>query len=52
MGCKRPFEDMEFEELPFKHSRQLEYGNKNTSFSDVVSNYNAHQDHLIVGNIL
>ncbi|PON52348.1 SANT/Myb domain containing protein [Trema orientale] len=47
MGCKRPFEEMEFEELPFKHSRHLEYSNKPASFSEVVSSYNAHEEHLI-----
>lgn len=51
MGCKRPFEEMEFEELPFKHSRQLEYSNKPASFSKVVSGYNAHQERFIAGNI-
>lgn len=49
MGCKRPFEGMEFEELRFKHSRQLEYINKPTSFSRVLSCYGTRQEALIPG---
>lgn len=49
MGCKRPFEEMEFEELRFKHSRQLEYVSKPASFSEVVSCYNSFQEALITG---
>lgn len=49
MGCKRPFEEMEFEELRFKHSRQLEYVSKPASFSEVVSCYNSCQEALITG---
>lgn len=28
MGFKRPFDDEEFQELPYKHSRQLDINNK------------------------
>ena len=47
MGCKRPIEEVEFKELPFKHSRSLEFSNKPASFSEVVPCYNASQKHII-----
>lgn len=37
MGFKRPFDDDEFQELPYKHSRQLDYSNKLTQFSESAS---------------
>ncbi|KAF5745434.1 hypothetical protein HS088_TW07G01018 [Tripterygium wilfordii] len=46
MGFKRPFDDEEFEELPFKHSRQLDRSNKLIHFSDC---YDAFQNTKISG---
>ncbi|XP_048441107.1 uncharacterized protein LOC125477736 [Pyrus x bretschneideri] len=37
MGFKRPFDDVEFQELPYKHSRQHEFGDRRSPFSDAVS---------------
>lgn len=37
MGCKRPFDDEEFAELPYKHSRRLDFSNKVTQFSEFGS---------------
>ncbi|GAY36784.1 hypothetical protein WN943_020786 [Citrus x changshan-huyou] len=34
MGFKRPFDDEEFQELPYKHSRQLDINNKMIRFSE------------------
>lgn len=41
MGFKRPFDDEEFQELPFKHPRQFDYPNKLTQFVEVVPFRNA-----------
>lgn len=41
MGFKRPFDDEEFQELPFKHPRQFNYPNKLTQFVEVVPFNNA-----------
>lgn len=37
MGFKRPFDDDEFQTLPFKHQRQLEYSNKQTLFAEITN---------------
>jgi hypothetical protein len=34
MGFKRPFDDEEFQDLPFKQARQVDYCNKLTQFSE------------------
>ena len=49
MGCKRPFEEMEFEDLRFKQPRQLEVSNKPASFSEFFSLYNTHQEPFVTG---
>ncbi|KAJ0039061.1 hypothetical protein Pint_23525 [Pistacia integerrima] len=38
MGFKRPFDDEEFQELPCKHSRQLDVNNKLTQYQQVPCN--------------
>ncbi|XP_044492809.1 uncharacterized protein LOC123216471 [Mangifera indica] len=38
MGFKRPFDDEKFQELPCKHSRQLDVNNKLTQFQHVPCN--------------
>ncbi|KAK9276616.1 hypothetical protein L1049_006152 [Liquidambar formosana] len=43
MGFKRPFDDEESQELPFKHLRQLDYSNKPTSFAEIVPHNDAPQ---------
>uniref|UniRef100_A0A5B6YKP6 Myb-like domain-containing protein n=2 Tax=Davidia involucrata TaxID=16924 RepID=A0A5B6YKP6_DAVIN len=43
MGFKRPFDDEEFQEFPFKHPRQFDYGNKLTSFTEIFPYYEAPQ---------
>ncbi|KAK3222888.1 hypothetical protein Dsin_009913 [Dipteronia sinensis] len=37
MGFKRPFDDEEFADLPYKHSRQFDFSNKLTQFSEFGS---------------
>ncbi|KAK2636093.1 hypothetical protein Ddye_030885 [Dipteronia dyeriana] len=37
MGFKRPFDDEEFADLPYKHSRQFDFSNKLTQFSEFDS---------------
>ncbi|XAR65259.1 hypothetical protein NMG60_11009313 [Bertholletia excelsa] len=39
MGFKRPFDEEEFQELPLKHPKQVDCGNKLTSFADVYPSY-------------
>ncbi|KAL5828663.1 hypothetical protein ACOSQ3_018131 [Xanthoceras sorbifolium] len=43
MGFKRPFDDEEFTELPYKQSRQFDFSNKLTQFSEFDSCNNALQ---------
>lgn len=35
MGFKRPFDCEDFQELPFKQARQVDYSNKMTQFADL-----------------
>lgn len=49
MGFKRPFDDVDFQELPYKHSRQLEFSDKHTPFSDVVSCYSSPRKPYVSG---
>ncbi|OMO93413.1 hypothetical protein CCACVL1_06504 [Corchorus capsularis] len=49
MGFKRPFDDEELQELPFKNPRQLDYSNKLTQFVDTLPRSNTPQKpHLSV----
>ncbi|KAA8529362.1 hypothetical protein F0562_033839 [Nyssa sinensis] len=43
MGFKRPFDGEEFQEFPFKHPRQLDCGNKLTSFTEIFPCYDSPQ---------
>ncbi|BBN68847.1 hypothetical protein Prudu_605S000500 [Prunus dulcis] len=49
MGFKRPFDDVDFQELPFKHPRQLEFSDKLAPFSDAVSCYGAPRKTYVSG---
>ncbi|XP_061991082.1 uncharacterized protein LOC133709376 [Rosa rugosa] len=49
MGFKRPFDDVDFQELPYKHSRQLDSSDKRSPFSDVVSCYSAPEKPYVSG---
>ncbi|KAM7269305.1 hypothetical protein ACFE04_024802 [Oxalis oulophora] len=49
MGCKRPFEDEEFQELPFRQSRRVDYTDKLTQFSDTFHSTEAHQKPILLG---
>ncbi|EOY01744.1 Uncharacterized protein TCM_011575 isoform 1 [Theobroma cacao] len=43
MGFKRPFDDEELQELPFKNLRQFDYSNKMTQFADTFPRSNTPQ---------
>ncbi|XVF03230.1 hypothetical protein REPUB_Repub04eG0243600 [Reevesia pubescens] len=43
MGFKRPFDDEELQELPFKNSRQFDYSYKLTQFADTIPRSNTPQ---------
>ncbi|XWS69645.1 hypothetical protein CRYUN_Cryun04dG0196800 [Craigia yunnanensis] len=43
MGFKRPFNDEELQELPFKNPRQFDYSNKLTQFADTIPRSNTPQ---------
>lgn len=49
MGVKRPFDNVDFQELPCKHSRQLDCSDKRFPFSDVVSCYSAPEKPYVSG---
>ncbi|CAN6550448.1 unnamed protein product [Malus baccata var. baccata] len=49
MGFKRPFDDVEFQELPYKHSRQHEFGDRCSPFFDAVSCYGAPRKTYVSG---
>lgn len=51
MGFKRPFDDEELQELPFKNLRQFDYSNKMTQFADTFPRSNTPQKPHISGNI-
>ena len=52
MGFKRPFDDVEFQELPYKHSRQHEFGDRCSPFFDAVSCYGAPRKTYVSGNVV
>ncbi|XP_050374394.1 uncharacterized protein LOC126791937 [Argentina anserina] len=49
MGVKRPFDDVDFKELPYKHSRQLDCSDKSSPLSNVVSFYSAPEKPYVSG---
>ncbi|KAL6186773.1 hypothetical protein ACLB2K_042892 [Fragaria x ananassa] len=49
MGVKRPFDNVDFQELPCKHSRQLDCSDKRFPFADVVSCYSAPEKPYLSG---
>ena len=51
MGFKRPFDDEELQELPFKNPRQFDYSNKLTQFADTVPRSNTPQKPHISGKV-
>ncbi|GMI87425.1 hypothetical protein like AT1G26580 [Hibiscus trionum] len=49
MGFKRPFEDEELQELPFKNPRQFGYNDKLTRFADTIPHsYSPQMPHISV----
>lgn len=51
MGFKRPFENGELQELPFKNPRQFDYSNKLTQFAYSIPHSNYPQKPHISGNV-
>lgn len=49
MGFKRPLDDTKFLELPFKHSRQLCFGDKSTQFEETIPRHAVLQKPLATG---
>ncbi|XP_057481213.1 uncharacterized protein LOC130768225 isoform X2 [Actinidia eriantha] len=49
MGFKRPFDDEELQELPLKHPKQVDCGNKLTSFAEIYPFYEPPQKADILG---
>lgn len=51
MGCKRPFEELDLEELSFKRSRWIELSNKINPISENVLCYKPDQKNYNKGKI-